>query len=142
MEFIVGKSIGDSMFPFIKEGDTLIIKNLDYKEIVIGDVIVCSNNGNLIAHRLIKKYRDFALTKPDGYLKFQYDPLIKRENIKGTVIFIRKNNKLINIKYTRFLYLFQAYCPFLWWIILILLKLKEPSLFFKKIIIKTRRMLK
>ena len=92
---------GNSMFPFIKNGETCIIQPIITNETIIrnGDVLLFRKNDRLIAHRLLKikinngKYH--YLCKGDSCIRT--DGLIDSENIIGKVIAIVKANKIKQI---------------------------------------------
>ena len=57
--------MSNSMSPVIEKGNKIIIKKQNEYE--IGDIITYINNdGNLITHRIIKKYEDGFITKGDN----------------------------------------------------------------------------
>lgn len=59
------KVMSNSMSPVIEKGNKIIIKKQNEYE--IGDIITYINNdGNLITHRIIKKYEDGFITKGDN----------------------------------------------------------------------------
>ncbi|MFT6070226.1 MAG: signal peptidase I [Bacteriovoracaceae bacterium] len=55
---------GMSMFPLLKDGDLILIENLE-KEVLLGDIILFkdSQNGEFVVHRVIKE--DPLITKGD-----------------------------------------------------------------------------
>jgi len=90
---------GNSMSPFIKENDTLII-DLQPKNIRIGDVVVYRNNGKCIAHRVVGTRKlgleTQLLLKGDNM--FVLDPPVPREMIMGKVL--GKENASFKTDYT------------------------------------------
>ncbi len=45
---------GNSMYPALKSGDVGIVEKCSITDIQIGDIIVFKQNGELVAHRLVK----------------------------------------------------------------------------------------
>lgn len=48
---------GNSMFPTIKDGESVVAREIDYRQAEIGDILAYESpqNGRLIVHRLVKK---------------------------------------------------------------------------------------
>ena len=86
---------GNSMFPYIKQGDLCRFTPCDPALINRGDVILFfSGNGQLIAHRFVQKKiintKQLFLFKGDTNLGF--DQPIEEEKILGKLISIEKQN--------------------------------------------------
>jgi len=107
---------GESMYPFIRDGDILCISPSQAQDVRYADIVYCRNlEGKAIIHRVIKKKNKegmfLVLTKGDS--SSQSDGYIGSGNIFGKVIMIEKGNasigiengllRLINIIYARFL---------------------------------------
>lgn len=95
------KVTGESMKPFLKDGDIVIIKKACSKEINIGDLILFrNNNGFTVLHRVISRKRNHKgkiefTTKGDRLISSD-EPIIE-ENVLGKVVKIEKhfNDKVI-----------------------------------------------
>jgi signal peptidase I len=92
-------SFGDSMYPFIKQGNICRFVSCETKQLKKGDVILFySHTGQLIAHRLVsiitKENKLLFLLKGDTNLGF--DQLIGREQILGKLVTIQKQHKTVN----------------------------------------------
>jgi len=89
---------GVSMLPFIRTGDTVIIKPFQLKEAAPGDIVAFSDitHDNIICHRLIKKYNSALIIKADnrllGYEKVSPDALL------GKVILVERDGTIISLE--------------------------------------------
>ena len=90
---------GDSMFPFIKEGDYVLVKKLSDENYKIGNVVIFRRNtGERIVHRVVKRDRkEFVYIKGD---KYSLCERIKLSNIEGKVMGIIRSQKFILINPT------------------------------------------
>ncbi len=96
-----GKSLrfqakGWSMRPFIRDGDFIVVSSVDNSSIKTGDVVFYSSTGNkVIAHRLIRKYKQKGRTsvfiKGDATLSLPEKIDIK--NVLGKVVAIERNGR-------------------------------------------------
>jgi len=74
---------GNSMSPFLEDGDELIVITVNWGEIKIGDIITYRLDKNFPTYRVVKKLQDYLLLKPDNWPQiFQ----VHREDILGKVI--------------------------------------------------------
>jgi signal peptidase I len=93
---------GRSMYPFINNGNIIIVEPLNGHSVNIGDIVFYRRSGNsLTAHRLIRINgrrgdNTVLLTKGDslGYT----DPLIPPEQVMGRVIRIEDTRKQLMLK--------------------------------------------
>jgi hypothetical protein len=80
-------SIGTSMWPDIRSGDELRLKNVRFEEIMPGDILLFQNEEALVAHRVLKTYaesgRAMLLVKGDN--RTFADPPIFYEQVIGRV---------------------------------------------------------
>lgn len=93
--------VSDSMEPTYHKGDLLILKNIPFNKIKVGDVIVFTVKGRNIpiVHRVINKTSSHVETKGDnnpGQLPFEKN--ITADQIKGKAIF-----KIPKVGWTRIL---------------------------------------
>lgn len=86
--FYASTSVGTSMYPTIKQGDTLIIMEKDYPGFTIntGDIIVYEINNNAIAHRVVGRYCCGYLAKGDNSPAME---TVSYNQIIGKVVQIR-----------------------------------------------------
>ena len=87
---------GRSMYPFIKNGDIILVEQRNGDSVGIGDIIFYRrSDDSLAAHRLIKitgtKDRIFLFTKGDS-LKY-IDPPVTSGQVMGRVIGIEGNGR-------------------------------------------------
>ena len=74
---------GNSMSPFLEDGDELIVITVNLDEIKIGDIITYRLDKKFPTYRVVKKLQDYLLLKPDNRPQiFQ----VHREDILGKVI--------------------------------------------------------
>ena len=89
---------GCSMSPFVRSGDILTIKPSNVTKISIGDIIVFRMGQRMVAHRLIKKYKQkgkiVLLTKGDSLT--YYDHPVFPKDLLGRVVSIERENRRIN----------------------------------------------
>ena len=89
------KVTGKSMFPSILSGDVLTLAPYDNRKPEIGDVIACSQNNQIIVHRIINEMNGRFLIKGDNVLKC--DGFFPCNQIIGYVCAIERNKKKIPI---------------------------------------------
>lgn len=86
---------GNSMFPYIQQGDICRFIPCDPKLIKKGDVILfISKAGQLIAHRYIMNQfkNDKRVYMFKGDTNLGYDEMIEQEQILGKLVLIKKQN--------------------------------------------------
>lgn len=85
---------GWSMYPNIKDGDLVILKK---KKPLRGEVVCFANDANTkTLHRLVRLNRGYLITRGDNSLGL--DKAIKREEILGVAIAIKRGNRIISLK--------------------------------------------
>jgi signal peptidase I len=64
------KVTGTSMYPTLEEGDMVVISNVQYSSLSVGDIIVydppCSATGNSVIHRIVAIEVNGLITKGDN----------------------------------------------------------------------------
>ena len=91
------KSRGESMYPLIKNGDTLLIDPLKADELNPGDIAFYRlPSGNFVAHRFIK-INSSGLLLTNGDSLRQYDELVAEEQVFGKVIQIEHNGRALKL---------------------------------------------
>jgi signal peptidase len=91
---------GESMRPFLRDGQVVIVKRLDPSEMRAGDIIFLRfPPSQIVIHRLIKKTlengKTVFLTKGDA--SFHFDPYVYSENILGKIVAIEKGQRYIKL---------------------------------------------
>ena len=81
---------GMSMFPFLMPGDQVRIRRVGFDEMKPGQVLVFENNGQWIAHRLVRKdiQQKMLITKGDGLPR--KDLPVTAGQAKGIIIKVLK----------------------------------------------------
>lgn len=91
---------GYSMYPFLKNGDTVIVKKNNIDSLKVGDIIIFKSYNKLIAHRLIafkRKNKKFLIYSKGDNLVWFDKPIIEDKYI-GKIITIIKRNKLVSME--------------------------------------------
>ncbi|MEH7109023.1 MULTISPECIES: hypothetical protein [Bacillaceae] len=84
-------AIGNSMFPFIRQGDLCRFSLCDLSTIKKGDVLLFySQTGRLIAHRFVRKEHNLYVLKGDTNLGF--DQPIEADRILGKLAQVKKQH--------------------------------------------------
>lgn len=90
-------SVGTSMWPDIRSGDELRLKQVGFDEIAPGDIVLFQNEEALVAHRVLKTYaesgRAMLLVKGDN--RTFADPPIFYEQVIGRVEEAWRNGKSV-----------------------------------------------
>ena len=88
---------GNSMYPFIRNGDIIEIEPAEAPKINLGEIIFYHSSNRIVAHRLIKRINSDGevtfVTKGDSRVK--YDKPLKNESIMGKVVMIQSRNRTI-----------------------------------------------
>ena len=113
---LIVKLKGRSMRPFLGNEEVLIVSPVEAQKVLTGDIILYSDNGLFICHRVFRKRGDSFETKGDAGLK--PDALIKPEQLIGRVGAIQKGRRtirldnlrgrLLNILFSRFSFIFAS----------------------------------
>lgn len=91
------KSRGDSMYPLIKHGDTLLIEPLSASELNKGDIVFYRlPSGSFVAHRFIKR-NPSGLLLTNGDSGRDYDEPVAAEQVFGRVAQIEHSGKALKL---------------------------------------------
>jgi len=94
---------GNSMSPFLEDGDELIVITVNWGEIKIGDIITYRLDNKFPTYRVVKKLQDYLLLKPDNWPQiFQ----VHREDILGKVIERRRG--VSSLSHTNWQWIFSS----------------------------------
>jgi signal peptidase I len=140
-KIISGEAKGRSMWPWIREGDILIIEKTPYQKIKPGDVVVYKEkNGEIwIAHRVLKISDNFLITRGDACLNLRVNEVVPSDKVIGKVIFVKSDKGIKTLRGTKFVYYLNRYFPLGWWLIYGILKYKAPLRILKRGIRKIRK---
>lgn len=90
-------TIGSSMWPDLRNGDELKLKQIAFEEIQAGDIVLFHNEQVLVAHRVLKTYvesgRAMLLLKGDN--RTFADPPVFYEQVVGRVDEASRNGQVI-----------------------------------------------
>lgn len=81
---------GSSMWPFIKDGEVLLVRRVPFDQIYQGDVIITYVDQNLICHRVFNKDQQSVRTKADALVGL--DAQISKKEILGKAIGIKRGD--------------------------------------------------
>ena len=91
------KSRGESMYPLIKNGDTLLIQPMKAGELNRGDIAFYRlPSGSFVAHRFIKRSSSGSLLTTGDSLR-QYDEMVDEGQVFGKVIQIERNGRILKL---------------------------------------------
>jgi len=111
-EFFIFRFSGNSMMPEYTNGIMLKVKKCYIEDISKNDIIVFADGEKKIAHRCIRKKKDFIITKGDN--RIFPDKPIKAGQIIGKVIgFSERERKMPLIKYYLLPYPFSSILLFM-----------------------------
>jgi signal peptidase I len=88
--------ISDSMSPFIKIGDFVVVEKFSSQDYERGDIVVIDRKGEFITHRFIKSREDKFYTKGDRFHRL--DEPVPADDLVGKVIEIEGRNYHFNLK--------------------------------------------
>ncbi|RKY27652.1 MAG: hypothetical protein DRP61_03730 [Candidatus Omnitrophota bacterium] len=91
--FLVYKVRGNSMWPFLRDKDTVLVKPSEVGEVSLGEVVLVKKDGVFLCHRVFRKGKDFIQTKADIF--FKPDFISKKEEFLGKVVGIIRRGKII-----------------------------------------------
>jgi len=86
---------GNSMWPFLRNGDIVIVRNVDFEKVNVGDIVFTDIGSNMLCHRVFSKQGNFIVTKADTFIGF--DPMVSKEALIGKVIAKEKNGRIYNL---------------------------------------------
>jgi signal peptidase I len=89
----------NSMSPYIKEGDVVLVQHAS-RRFTVGDVVVFRRGEELMAHRVVSvrgRGEDTIYRTKGDNLRF-FDAPVHRSSVLGMVICIRKANKYISLQ--------------------------------------------
>ncbi len=86
---------GTSMYPFVRDGDVIVIEPLREQRPRVGDVVAClrSDTNRLFVHRILRQQADRFLIKGDN--AYVDDGWFPRESILGRVIRIEREGTIV-----------------------------------------------
>jgi signal peptidase I len=90
---------GASMYPTIRDGDTVTVAAVSARDIVRGDVLLCRHDKRVLAHRVV------GVTTRDGALFFELrgdakassDAPVGASAVVGRVMNVERNGRLIGL---------------------------------------------
>jgi hypothetical protein len=86
---------GESMLPFLKDGDELIVEPAEWNEICPGDIVTYRDSDRFPTYRVLKKFDDTLLLKADNWLESFY---VHGEDVLGKAVERRRGNSSLSYK--------------------------------------------
>jgi signal peptidase I len=86
---------GESMLPFLKDGDELIVEPVDWNGIRAGDIVTCRDSDKFPTYRVLKKIDDTLLLKADNWLEPFH---VRREDVLGKVVKRQRGDSSLSYK--------------------------------------------
>src|SRR3954462_12321797 len=90
---------GSSMYPTIRDGETITIAPVSTEEIVRGDVLLCRHGARVLAHRLVGKTRcgaeHFFVLQGDA--KAGCDAPVEASAIVGKVVNVVRGGRVVRL---------------------------------------------
>ena len=91
---------GASMYPTIRDGETITVVAVSPDEVVRGDVLLCRNGTRVLAHRVVGVATNGTerLFQLKGDAKIECDAPVGARAIVGAVVNVRRNGRLIPLR--------------------------------------------
>jgi len=89
---------GTSMLPAMWPGDVVTVRRCQLADLRPGQVALCSVEGNLVAHRVMRAFPNHLITRGDSIPRC--DPPVEASAVVGYVASIVRNHRTIDIKHT------------------------------------------
>ena len=89
---------GASMLPAVWPGDVLVVERQDSARLQPGQIVLCLREGELMAHRMIRRTGDCLVTSGDSLL--HSDPPVRASEVVGQVTCILRNDRRISPEQT------------------------------------------
>ncbi len=99
---------GNSMFPFIREGDCIILIPCNLSKLQIGDVVLFNYNKEVHLHRLIDKKENNLILQGDGNIN-AVEIVELQDIIAKLQQIIRKKGKKVNAETWRWYFFFYLW---------------------------------
>jgi len=96
--------ISDSMEPFIRIGDQVVIESVKSTKLKPGDIILYFNGSRFCTHRLVYVIKESNITKfvTKGDRLFGFDIPFNKEKYLGSVIKIQRNDIIIDLSKNKY----------------------------------------
>ena len=104
-EYPIAAITSGSMWPVLKTGDLVLIKNIPRDELKVGDIIVWKNPKGFTIHRIIKLEADTLTTRGDA--NFIDDTPVEYSKVVGRTIY-RSEAKPFRIPYLGYVSVWSA----------------------------------
>ncbi|MFC1623906.1 signal peptidase I [Candidatus Omnitrophota bacterium] len=98
-DLIFIETAGFSMWPFIKQGEKLIVKKASIEDLRIGDVILYLADNQIVCHRLVKKikHEKDCLLYARGDNSLSPGELVIEKSLIGKVAGVLKKGRVVNL---------------------------------------------
>jgi signal peptidase I len=89
------KVTGSSMIPAIWPGDVVVVQRCEAAELQVGQVILYTRAGELVAHRIAAICGDSVITRGDTLSS--NDPLVGKSEIVGEVLYLVRDGRRVQL---------------------------------------------
>jgi signal peptidase I len=91
---------GASMYPTIRDGETITVVAVSPDAVVRGDVLLCRHGTRVLAHRVVSVAANGGerLFQLKGDAKIECDALVGARAIVGAIVDVRRNGRLIPLR--------------------------------------------
>jgi signal peptidase I len=86
---------GNSMYPFLKNNDFVLVQKLNFENIKIGDIVLTCDNDRILCHRVFAIKNNRFQTKADAFTK--PDNFVSDQMLIGKVTQIKSKEKIIDL---------------------------------------------
>lgn len=90
---------GYSMWPFLKDGEKVIVKEIPIEQLRVGDIILYRADNKSVCHRLVNKIKDAGryMLYVRGDNSLSAPQIIAEDMYKGKVVAVISNGKFIDL---------------------------------------------
>jgi hypothetical protein len=93
------RAAGDSMYPSIRDGESIIVSPLHGDRIVRGDVLLCRHGDRFLAHRVVELsgVGPERVVRLRGDAKRDCDAPVAESSVIGKVVSVRRDGRTISL---------------------------------------------
>jgi hypothetical protein len=92
------KAGGNSMHPFLQDGDILEVRPISFDQVQTGDIVLCRLvDGHLVAHRARQIDRQGRTLLLQGDYLADPDGDVRAQDVLGWVVSVQRGNRVISL---------------------------------------------
>ena len=92
---------GNTMFPFLKDGDEVVMIPIQWEEIRIGDIIIYRLEDKFPTYRVIKKIQNGLVLKADNWNNIVS---VWKDDVLGRIVRRKRGNFLLSCNHWRWIF--------------------------------------